>query len=247
MALSKIYFDDMVFYTGEFKDFVDFIMEKYVSYNNQKIIITYINLRNYYYLHKDKKLKEEINKNCIMVFEGIGMKIGFLIKGYGLLPDLNGTDIFPLLMSKISELNLGIFLLGSQDNIIKKAAENLLIKYPGINLKGYYNGYFLKKDEPCIINIINNCNTDVLFVGMGFPIQEEFILRNINKINAPLILNVAGLFDTFSGYKTRAPYLVRKIRLEWLYRFIKEPRRMLQRNTVAAFWSLKHIIFNCKK
>lgn len=246
MAIREILFDNSVFCAGKYKEFVDFIFNKIRIYPNDKIIIVHINLRNYYYYQRDEKLKEEIKINCIIVFEGIGMKVGFMMKGYGFLPDLNGTDLFPLLMEKISVTKTGIFLLGSKENVIEKAAKNLSIKYPSINLCGYHNGYFSADEETEIVNKINKCNPGVLFLGMGFPLQEKFALRNLDKLKVPLIWNVGGLFDTLSGKKTRAPLLVRNLRLEWLYRLIKEPRRMLHRNTVAAFWSLSDIIFKKK-
>ena len=244
MAVRKILFDEMIFYTGEFGEFADFIFSKVSSALNRKTILVHINLRNYYYLNKDKKLKDEIKKNCLIVFDGIGMKFGLMLKGYGLIPDLNGTDLFPLLMSKISKTKTGVYLLGTRDNIIKKASENILKIFPDLNICGYHNGYFSEGEEDKLVEEINNSGADILLVGKGFPEQELFVLRNIETLRTSLIWNVGGLFDTLSGYKTRAPLLIRKIRLEWLYRLTKEPKRMLHRNTIAAFWSLNHIIFN---
>jgi N-acetylglucosaminyldiphosphoundecaprenol N-acetyl-beta-D-mannosaminyltransferase len=204
----------------------------------------HINLRNYYYLQKDIKLKEEIKNYCISIFEGIGMKVGFFLKGYGVLHDLNGTDLIPLLLKKILNSGYKLFLLGAKEEIVVKAINNLRKRFPGLNICGYNNGYFSGKFEPELLKKINESNADILLIGMGFPIQEKFVLKYKDKLKTSLIWNVGGLFDTLSGNKKRAPVILRKMRLEWLFRFVLEPGRMFHRNTVAAFWSLSHIIFS---
>lgn len=127
MSLLQISFESIRLYTGSYNEFSDFIFNKIRKDLNNKIIIVHINLRNFYFLNKDVKLKEEINKNCISVLEGIGMKIGFWLKRYHFLQDLNGTDLFPLLMKQISKTNLGVFLLGSKKKLSKKLQVILLV------------------------------------------------------------------------------------------------------------------------
>ncbi len=223
-------------------EFADLIFDRLKTQPKNKTIIVHVNLRNYYYLNKDARLKEEIRKNCMAVFEGIGLKAGLWFKGMGFLPDLNGTDLFPFFMEKISVLNLKVYLLGSEKSIIEKAAENIMNDYPEVKICGFHHGYFSAEEELSIVNDINESKADLLIIGRGFPLQENFVLKHKNELRAPLIWNVGGLFDIVSGYKPRAPVLVRKLRLEWMFRFLLEPRRMLYRNTVCAFWSLGHLI-----
>ena len=241
-----IHFNNIRYYTGSFNQFTDYIFQLLENNPFKKIIITHINLRNYFFLNKDLKLKEEINKDCTVVFDGIGLKIGFWLKGFGLLPDLNGTDLFPLIMEKISDSGLGVFLLGSYDNNISKAASNIKKSYPKINIQGYHHGYFSKAEEMDIVDTINQSKSEVLLIGMGFPMQEQFVLKYKDKLNLLLVWNIGGLFDIISEQKPRSPLILRKLRLEWLFRFLLEPRRMLHRNTVCAFWSLFHIILQKK-
>jgi len=246
MILKNIKHNDFIYVTGTFNEFADFIVDKIKDPRTDKVIIVHLNLRNYYYLHKDKHLINCIKKNCLVVFDGIGMKTGFFLKGVGLLPDLNGTDLFPLVMKQLCFLHTNIFFLGSDEKSIELAAKNCQTTYPGINICGYHHGYFPVNSEEEIVTQINQSNADILMIGRGFPLQEQFAIRNKDKLNVSLLWNVGGLFDFISGNKKRAPYMVRKIRLEWLFRFMKEPCRMLHRNTVAAFWSLGHILFSKK-
>ena len=242
--VRKITFDGIEYYSGEFQDFIDFILINLKNGTGEKTIIVHINLRNYYFLQKDSILKDQIKNNCISIFEGIGMKVGFFLKGYGFLPDLNGTDLIPLLLTNILNSNYKLFLLGAEEEIVVKAINNLNKRFPGLNICGYNNGYFSEKYELELLKKINESNADILLIGMGFPKQEKFVLKYHDKLKTSLIWNVGGLFDTLSGHKKRAPVMLRKIRLEWLFRFVHEPGRMLHRNTVAAIGALSHIIFS---
>lgn len=247
MAVQKILLNDFIYYTGSFHEFTDFFFDKIKINKNKKEIIVHINLRNYYYLYRDAHLKNDIKKNSLLVFDGIGMKIGLFLKGYGMLPDLNGTDLFPLVMKKMAKSNIGVFLLGAEEKVIQNVVKSILRVYPTINICGYYNGYFSDDEENEVVEQINKSKADLLLISRGFPLQERFSLRNKDRLKVSLIWNVGGLFDFISSNKERAPLVFRKMRLEWFFRFLKEPCRMLHRNTIAAFWSLGHIIFSKSK
>jgi exopolysaccharide biosynthesis WecB/TagA/CpsF family protein len=233
--------DDIHYHTCSPLEFTDLVFKKLRTLPEGKTIVVHINLRNFYYLSKDTNLREKIKNNCIAAFEGIGLKFGFWLKGFGFLPDLNGTDLLPLFMNRITGANLKVYLLGSENRIIEKAADNLSKMYPGVNICGTHHGYFNTEIKADIINAINLSKADILIIGMGFPLQERFVLENMNELKVSLIWNVGGLFDIVSGIKPRAPRFIRMIRLEWLFRFIMEPHRMLHRNTICAFGSFKHI------
>ena len=241
--MKVIEFDNITYNTGKFEDFVDFLHKHIIESRETKLVIVHINLRNYYYLNKDKFLKKLIEEKCFVIFEGIGMKSAFFLKGYGRLSDLNGTDSFPLFMEKISGANEKIFFLGSNKQNVEMSGDKIKKQFPLIELCGCRDGYFTIEEEKDIVDKINKSGAKILFIGRGFPLQEEFVMRNMDDLKPTLIWNVGGLFDTLSGNKLRAPAMFRKLRLEWLYRMMKEPRRMIHRNTVAAVWSIFHILF----
>jgi len=239
--MKKTLLNGIVYNSGRLDEFIDFIISEFKKDNSTGKIIVHINLRNYYYMNRNKELYEFIRTKCFAVFEGIGMKAAFYLKGLGNLNDLNGTDSIPEFLKQLEGGN-GIFLLGSRNNIVEIAAKNIKYNYPHLEVKGYHTGYFSIEDEKNVVQKIINSETKILLIGRGFPLEEEFIRRNYEKLKNLYIWNVGGLFDFISGDKKRAPGFIRSLRLEWLYRMLKEPKRMLFRNTVAAYWSFYNIL-----
>jgi N-acetylglucosaminyldiphosphoundecaprenol N-acetyl-beta-D-mannosaminyltransferase len=241
-----IILDDIGYQTFLPEEFADYFFNFPDNYQRTRKIAVHVNLRNYFYLNRNPQFREQVKEHCIVLLEGIGIKTGLWLSGLGWLSDLNGTDLFPVIMKRISRAGIGIYLLGSKESVIQKAAERITQFYPGVNIKGFHNGYFGKNEESEIIRRINNSGAKLLIIGRGFPMQEEFVLKYKEELDLPLIWNVGGLFDFISGKMPRAPKVLLKLRLEWLYRFFLEPRRMLHRNTVCAVWSFVHLFWSKK-
>lgn len=134
--------------------------------------------------------------------------------------------------------DFSIYLLGADEKTIIKAKEKLLLKEPKLRILGYRNGFFNKEraqsENTSVIEQINKVNPNILLVGFGMPLQEKWIQENYKDLKVNCILSCGGAFDFVSGNKAVAPYLIRKLSLEWLFRWILEPRRLLKRNTVAS-------------
>ena len=117
-----------------------------------------------------------------------------------------------------------VYLYGAKKEVIEKTVNVLKEKYIKLNICGYMSGYSKEKD---VLYDIKKCKPDYLFVGIGSPKQEEFIIRNEMLFrNISVIMPVGGTFDVVSGLKKRAPIIYQKLHLEWLYRMIKEPKRI---------------------
>ena len=246
MNIKNVRIRDLYLHYSDLKDFIEYIYVL-MRYGKKQIIIVHINLRNYYFMNMDKTLYDDIKNDSIAVFEGIGLKTCMILKGYGFLEDLNGTDLFPLFLKKLERTGHKIFLLGGSDDALNGTIEHIKKNYVEISISGYNNGYFEPKEEERIVEKINDSQADILLISMGFPLQEKFVFKYRDKLNLILIWNLGGLFDIISGLKPRAPLLMRNFRLEWLYRFMREPVRMFHRNTVAAAWSMGNILFNKKQ
>ena len=167
--------------------------------------------------------------------------MGGLLLGRGWLPDVNGTDLFPRVMSRLEHSRARVFCLGAREEVINSAAQHISQRWPGLGV-GWRNGYFGHEQAAQVVEEINHFRPRVLLVGRGFGPQEHFSLAHAHRLEVPLIWNVGGLFDFVSGRTPRAPALLRDLRLEWLFRLVQEPRRMWRRNLVAAPWFLWHLL-----
>lgn len=135
------------------------------------------------------------------------------------------------------------YFLGGQPGVAEIAADSLREKYEGLQIVGTRSGYFTADEEADICAEIQDKGTDVLWLGLGSPIQEQFAVRNSERLSrVAWIKTCGGLFDHFVGHTTRAPQWMQKAGLEWLSRTLQEPRRLAPRyfwsNPVATYFLL---------
>jgi len=138
-----------------------------------------------------------------------------------------------------------IFLYGAEEEVVKKAKKCLEQKYSNIKIVGYLNGYVNDLDK--IIKTINKSKADILFVALGSPKQERWIIQNKEKIDAYVLQGVGGSFDVISGNIKRAPIWMQKYGLEWLYRTIKQPERFKRIFPTLPLFVLKAINYKFNK
>jgi len=133
---------------------------------------------------------------------------------------------------------LKFFLLGSTEQINARCAENLRASHPGAAIAGRRNGYFSREEESAICEEINRSGADVLWVGLGVPLEYEFCLRNKARLKVGWIVTCGGCFNFAAGDYVRAPRWMQQSGLEWLHRLWREPKRLFWRylltNSVAA-------------
>lgn len=144
-----------------------------------------------------------------------------------------GIDFMLKICEKSQEYSSKIFLYGGNIEISEKAKKELEKKYPNINIVGICDGYV---DEADALKQIQKSNPDILFVGLGSPKQEEFIIKHKDKFkNIKIIMPIGGSLDVISNTKKRAPNWAIKFNLEWLYRLIKEPKRIFRQVKLLKF------------
>ncbi len=172
--------------------------------------------------------------DVILVNDGIGMDIGGMLIHRRRFPEnLNGTDFVPYLLKeplRRGAPSLRVFLLGAGPGIAKRAAGAL--EAEGIVVAGHRDGFSEMADTDAVIADVNQSAADVVLVAMGNPRQENWILQNRARLNCSTLIGVGALFDFMAGDKPRAPAIVQRLKLEWLYRLSLEPRRLMKRYTV---------------
>ena len=181
----------------------------------------------------DKNLMKLLNSAAIQIPDGIGIVMASIIKGGKIKRRITGIDLMEKICYRASKKSYRVFLLGAKPGIAEKASKILVERYPGLIIAGIMDGYF-KDDEEAVCGI-TNAKPDILFVAMGSPKQEYWITSNMEKLNVPLCMGIGGSLDVISGNVKRAPEIMRKSGLEWLYRLLKEPWRYKRMAVLPAF------------
>ncbi|MCX4303517.1 MAG: WecB/TagA/CpsF family glycosyltransferase [Clostridia bacterium] len=130
------------------------------------------------------------------------------------------------------------YLLGGRGDVPKRAKEHLESIYPNAKIVGYHEGFFEEDSEEKVIEEINNLRPNVLFVAMGAPIQEKWIYKNRDKLKVDIATGQGGTFDYEADNIKRAPVWMQKFGIEWLWRLIREPKR-ITRMIVLPVYLLK--------
>lgn len=215
-------------------------VDNYFS-NTKHHTVFFLNTHCFNLAAKDLQYRSILKKCDLILNDGVGVEIASWLAGNKIKENLNGTDLIPQIIELAVSKDKKLFLLGAQEDVIHEAASCLKKKYPGINIAGISNGYF--DDDIEVINKINDSCAEILIVGMGVPLQEKWIIKNFDALKFVKV-SVAGgaIFDFLSGRYKRAPLVMRKLRLEWFFRFIQEPKRLLGRYFGGSILFLVNLI-----
>ena len=173
---------------------------------------------------EDPAAAAAVDGASLVIADGIGVIYGAKILGTPLKAKLPGIDFTCGLFSRLAQRSGKVFLFGSRPGIAESAAENIKKDYPGLEIVGTNDGYFT--DDAPIIEKINAARPDLLLVCLGAPKQEKWMQANAKKLDAGLMIGAGGSLDVFAGAVERAPEKWQKAGLEWLYRLLKEPKRI---------------------
>lgn len=198
-------------------------------------LVCHANCYNLYCYSRQRGLTEAVFRRADVLFEGIALKAAALIRLGTWLPDVNGTDLFPLVMER-APAELRLFLVGGQSEVAAHAQRIIEQRWPQVRVVGVEPGDFESAGAAGVLARINDRRPDILLLGLGCPYQEQMALAWADLLQARVVWVVGGLFDTLSGAKKRAPQWMLRARLEWLFRLACEPRRLWRRTFVAVPW-----------
>lgn len=168
-----------------------------------------------------------------VVNDGVAMDLASrCFNGRQFLENLNGTDFVPYYLRK-SALPLRVFLLGGRRETAEAAGEIVRREFSH-QVVGVCDGFEGRCDVAALVDQINASKADVVLVGMGNPTQEIWILQHGHLLCAKVLIGVGALFSYMTSESVRAPQLVRQARLEWAWRLLHEPRRLVKRYTLGG-------------
>lgn len=213
------------------KELLNNIFKDYEQ-NNQVFIVNInpeIAINNY----KNESFKKILNEQKYQIPDGSGIVWASKLRKGEIKQRIAGIELMEKICKEAQKFSSKIYLYGSEEGIAQQAKEELEKSYPNINIVGVCNGYC---EEEEVAQKIEEMKPDIVFVGLGSPKQEEFIIKYRDKLKSvKILMPVGGSFDVISKNKKRAPKWMIKRNLEWLYRLIKEPRRALRQTKIIKY------------
>ena len=173
---------------------------------------------------REEPFRQALNGADLVLPDGIGVVYAARLLGRRLKGRCPGIDFAGKLMEHMARTGLRLYLLGAKPGVAEAAAARLEIRYPGLTICGTHDGYF-QEDAP-VVEEIRRAGADVVFVCLGAPKQEYWMVKNGPATGARLMAGLGGSLDVFAGVVERAPESWQRLGLEWLYRLTREPKRI---------------------
>ena len=217
-----------------------------------KVLINTINAHSYNTARKDTAFAEALLKGDALIPDGASIVLAFKFLRHKNIERIAGWDLFLHEMDKLNRKGGVCFFLGSSEETLRKIKAKAAGVYPDIRIETYsppYKAEFSEEDNRRMIEAVNRAKPDLLWVGMTAPKQEKWAYAHLKEldVNGP-IGTIGAVFDFFAGNIRRAPLWWQKHGMEWLYRLIKEPKRMWKRyiigNTLFLGYLVKEKISN---
>ena len=201
------------------------IAKDFISDRKPHLVVT-LNALIAHYARGDKDFANLINNAHLTIADGAGIVWAARFLGSALRGRVPGIDLMNELFLLACKCGYKVYLLGSQESVIEEAVRRLKERFPALQIVGWHNGYLDPGQSSRVVDEIRRHSPDMLFVGMGAGRQEKWLRDNLKRLDVPLCMGVGGSFDVLSGRLNRAPRWMRKWGMEWVYRTVREPRRV---------------------
>lgn len=202
-----------------------------IEYRN-KLIINTINQYSFCIAEENNAFKQSLLNSDILLPDGIGITAAVKLFTGKKIKKIAGADIHKFLLNEADQDHASCFYLGSNDETLEKITDRVNIEYPHIKVGAYsppYKEEFTDGDNEIILRLINEFKPEILFIGMTAPKQEKWTYTFKDQINANIICSIGAVFDFYAGTIKRPSRPIINLGLEWLWRLIKEPRRLWKR------------------
>lgn len=194
--------------------------------------------------YKNPRMRTILNSANLWVPDGIAPVWVARIRGYKNVQRSPGADIMHKFFARADEKKYRSYFYGDTDSTLNALHTTLAVMYPGHEVAGTFSPPFrsLTPDEDRdIIERINAAHPHVLWVGLGLPKQETWIYERLNRLNVPVVIGVGAAFAFVAGAVPRCPNWIGALGFEWVYRFLKEPRKLWRRDILDGPRFLFHV------
>ena len=186
----------------------------------------------------DAEFKSALAGSDYVLPDGVGVCKAMRWFGGVRIGKIAGDDIHRHLLRQVAEHGGRVFYMGSSEEVLKGIVERLKREYPGVEVQTLSPSYcerLSEEESSAIVAKVNEFGPDVLFVSMTAPKQEKWVARYREQLTGvQMIASIGAVFEFYGGGVRRAPKWMVSIGLEWLWRLVREPRRMWRRVFVSG-------------
>lgn len=183
---------------------------------------------------KDEEFYNILNRSTLSLADGFGMVLMSRVFPPKIKEHIRGSDLTNDILKIAEDGGHKVCIINWSGGLSNRTEIEDILRssYPNLNLLVQD----IKKDYSDLnLNEINKFSPAILFVTLGAPFQEKLIYNNLSKISSVRVaMGVGGTFDFLTGKIKRAPKIIQKIELEWLWRLIKQPRLRIKRIITAV-------------
>lgn len=187
---------------------------------------------------RDPQFKSALQAASAVVADGVGLTmIARHLNGGRVVPRITGSDYFNGVMDAMDSRGGRVAFFGSRPEVLARLTSRCAVDFPRVSIAAAISppfGAWSDDANAGFLEQIRRADADVLWVGMTAPKQEKWVQANREHLHAGLVGSIGAVFDYYSGTVKRAPEWVCRAGFEWAYRFVREPRRLWERNFVST-------------
>ncbi|WP_436854981.1 N-acetylglucosaminyldiphosphoundecaprenol N-acetyl-beta-D-mannosaminyltransferase TarA [Staphylococcus caeli] len=224
----SVYFDNVTLI-----EMCEHIKRFFLKEGNTNLFIVTANPEIVDYATENEAYRNLINSADYVVPDGTGIVKAAKILNTPLKTRVPGIELTEACLKIANANQQKVFLLGANNEVVMKAVEKLSAQYPNIRFD-FHHGFFDLTDE-MVLKQVTDFDPDYIFVGMGYPRQEQWIKKHAHRFQKTVMMGVGGSIEVFSGTKKRAPLLFRRLNLEWVYRLLIDWKRIGRMKAIPKF------------
>lgn len=219
---------------------------QYLSNNLDELRGKYICVSNVHttvMAYRDEDYRQVQNQAAMALPDGKPLSIVSKRRGYKEAKRVPGPDLMPEIFRISKEKGYRHYFYGSTEETLEKLRIKLKEKYPYLKIAGVYAPPFRplsKEEDDQMIHRINEAKPDFIWVGLGAPKQEIWMNAHMDQVSG-IMVGVGAAFDFSAGTVKRAPKWMQELCLEWLYRILQDPVRLIPRyfgTNLSFLWNV---------
>jgi len=202
-----------------------------------KNIVNTINPHSYITAKNDKLFESALRNSDLLIPDGTGIVLAAKMINKKIIKKISGADLHKFLLKKMNLKNGKVFYMGSSKNTLEKIEARIKKEYPNITVESYsppFKPEFTQHEDEVILKLINEFKPNVLFIGMTAPKQEKWLHTHKDNLEFNVASSIGAVFDFYAETTKRPSQIWLNLHLEWLLRFLYEPKRLWRRNFIST-------------